>query len=312
MLRNLQEMREYRLGIEEVQQRRKDKQREFIASLKEKPEEMALVDLAPATTLDPANPNPKEFLSIKERISAMEVNADVNNEAMEQHRTVLNSILAVRREAEAQAGGRADEALAAAAGAHSQEDSAADGPMPGEYAREVHRNAKWMGPALQKAAGSKAKVDEAKARAGPTIHSPMSADKTFLQGSPANAMLSSRQSARPQSAIGKPGGDASRPITATTRAPSPAHYSSRPMSAATRGTARSSRPSSANSLTSRFRNIQESVDRNQVALESGRQGIHEVYKMRQERAQKMTEELLGSIKALYEKREADRLAEEGR
>jgi len=323
MLRNLQEMREYRLGIEEVQQRRKDKQREFLESLKQKPETMKLVDLAPATTLDPANPNPKEFLSIKERISAMEANAEGNYEAMDQHRTVLNSILAVRKEAEAQAAGHAapGEALsAAAAAAPSQEGSAEYRPMPGQYAREVQCNAKWMGPALQKTAGSKAKVDEAKAERAAqdqTMRSPMSA---VMQGSAGSAILAARQSGgegkRPQSGFGKGADAVSRPMTATTCAPSPAWHSrpqsaSRPLSAATRGTASRSRPSSANSLCARFRNIQESVDRNQEALQAGRHGIHEVVKMRQERAQKMTEELLGSIKALYEKREAERLAEEG-
>ena len=97
MLRNLQEMRVYRQGIDEVVERRKEMARKAMEELKPNPDTIKLSELKPARHLDPVEPRSRQNCSMKERIAAMEVNAESNNEALGDHRKVLDCILAVRQ-----------------------------------------------------------------------------------------------------------------------------------------------------------------------------------------------------------------------
>ncbi|CAE7361047.1 unnamed protein product [Symbiodinium sp. CCMP2456] len=108
--------------------------------------------------------------------------------------------------------------------------------------------------------------------------------------------------------LGDPRRGGHRPVSASTTWPSrPASSMSRPKSALSQGTSRrSSRPPSVNSLTARFKNLQETVERNQETLKSHRHGLEMVVKSRQDRVQRMADELLSSIKTMYEQREAER------
>lgn len=65
-------------------------------------------------------------------------------------------------------------------------------------------------------------------------------------------------------------------------------------------------PSSVSSLTARFRNLQECVERNHETLQSHRHDLDMVVKMRQERVQRLADDLLQSVKNMYEQREAKR------
>lgn len=60
------------------------------------------------------------------------------------------------------------------------------------------------------------------------------------------------------------------------------------------------------SLTARFRNLQECVERNHETLQSHRHDLDMVVKMRQERVQRLADDLLQSVKNMYEQREAKR------
>ncbi|OLP86950.1 hypothetical protein AK812_SmicGene31903 [Symbiodinium microadriaticum] len=314
MLRNLEEMRAYRQGIDEVVERRKTQARRFMEEFKPNPDTIALSELKPARHLDPVQPRPKEFQSMKDRISAMEDNAESNNEALGDHRKVLDCILAVRQAAEQSRGLQkvsGSEALKNAANQVVEEEAEPEGIGVNEKCREIQRNSRWMGTAMQKAAVSKARVDDAKDKRRQQDMDLRAEAEAGSQAATEDASL------RPQSAsISKPGmaqlGDPKRgghrPVSASTTWPSrPASSMSRPKSALSQGTSRrSSRPPSVNSLTARFKNLQETVERNQETLKSHRHGLEMVVKSRQDRVQRLADELLSSIKTMYEQREAER------
>eukprot|EP00931_Biecheleriopsis_adriatica_P110758 TRINITY_DN8505_c0_g1_i1.p1 TRINITY_DN8505_c0_g1~~TRINITY_DN8505_c0_g1_i1.p1 ORF type:complete len:367 (+),score=88.90 TRINITY_DN8505_c0_g1_i1:54-1103(+) len=325
MYKNLQEMRAYRQAIDEVQQRRKANSAKFMEELKQKPENIKLSDLKPASTLDPSQPIPKESKSMKERMAALEGNMESNQEALGGHRKVLDGILTARQEAQAaaaqmtirNASGSAH--LAAAARANTSEDVEFDDTVTtNEKCREINRNARWMGPAMQKAAVSKARTDDTKALAAQAAVEESSWSPQYGGSKRPRSAATPTSTARPGLDLTAPVADrtakasSSRPLSAAAgaRRPSrPGSAVSRPMSATSRGTGRSSRPQSAHSLNARFQNLQESVERNQEALMCQRQGIDMVVKLRQERAQRLTMDLLASIKEMYQQREAEKSAQ---
>ncbi|CAE7284498.1 unnamed protein product [Symbiodinium natans] len=165
MLRNLEEMRAYRQGIDEVVERRKASARRMMEELKPNADTIVLSELKPARHLDPVQPRPKEFQSMKDRISAMEDNAESNHEVLGDHRKVLDCILAVRQAAEQSKGPQkvsGSQALTHAANQVVEEEAEPESVSVNEKCREIQRNSRWMGTAMQKAAVSKARVDDAK------------------------------------------------------------------------------------------------------------------------------------------------------
>ncbi|CAK9107322.1 Uncharacterized protein SCF082_LOCUS49963 [Durusdinium trenchii] len=313
MLRNLQEMRSYRQGIDEVVERRKAAARQFMEEFKPNPDTIKLSELKPAPHLDPLQPRPKENQSMKVRISAMEVNAESNNEALGDHRKVLDCILAIRQAAAERAMDPSkvspSQALAAAANQVPDEEAQPEPVSINQKCREIQRNSKWMGSAMQKAAVSKARSDDVKEKRAWQEAEQREEDVTTATEIPPlrpHSVGATRPSISHLSDPKQPK-SSRRPISAasTTWASRPG---SRPVSAMSRGgtSGRSSRPSSVSSLTARFRNLQECVEKNQETLQSHRHGLEMVVKMRQERVQRLADELLQSVKNMYKQREAER------
>ncbi|CAE8603895.1 unnamed protein product, partial [Polarella glacialis] len=267
MLANLAEMRAHRLGIDEVVQRRKASAARAMSELRQKPENIRLVDLPPGIN-DEAAAVPGQSKSMKERIAAMEDNAEGNQEVMGGHRKVLDGIMAIREEGKAMKAAAEIIASGGSAGlsrAAEQQDEPEVAEQPIDRVRLVERETRWMSAAMSKAAVSKAKIleaQEARAAMAPTAWS----SSARPQSASAGGRLDSKatrpfdRTSRPQSAaLGghNAGADGTfRPLSAASAG------RSRPLSAVSRG----SRPSSANSLTARCRSIQENVDRNHQTL----------------------------------------------
>lgn len=315
MLRNLEEMRSYRQGIDEVVERRKAAARELMASLKPNADTIKLAELKPAPHLDPMQPRSKENTSMKDRIAAMEINAESNNEVLGDHRKVLDCILAIRQAAAERAMDpskvSASEALANAANQTPVEEAPPEPVSINQKCREIQRNSRWMGSAMQKAAVSKARTDDVKEkRAWQEAELRQEAEEAqeMPPCRPQSVTGASRPSIAHLNCEPKRPKSSRRPISAASTTWASRPGSSRPVSAVSRGgtSGRSSRPSSVSSLTARFRNLQECVERNHETLQSHRHDLDMVVKMRQERVQRLTDDLLKSVKAMYEQREAKR------
>jgi len=318
MLRNLEEMRSYRKGMDEVVERRKAAARSFMEQFKPNPDTIKLAELKPAPHLDPAHARPKENTSMKDRIAAMEVNAESNNEVLGDHRKVLDTILAIRQAAAERAmdpsKASASEALAAAANQIPAEEVPPEPVSINQKCREIQRNSKWMGSAMQKAAVSKARSDDVKEkRAWQEAELRQEAEdanqpQELPTSRPHSVTGASRPSISHLSCDPKRPKSSRRPISAASTAWASRPGSSWPVSALSRGgtSGRSSRPSSVSSLTARFRNLQECVERNHETLQSHRHDLDMVVKMRQERVQRLADDLLQSVKNMYEQREAKR------
>eukprot|EP00933_Yihiella_yeosuensis_P062773 TRINITY_DN65768_c0_g1_i1.p1 TRINITY_DN65768_c0_g1~~TRINITY_DN65768_c0_g1_i1.p1 ORF type:complete len:317 (+),score=58.67 TRINITY_DN65768_c0_g1_i1:101-1051(+) len=286
MLANLEEMRAHRKGLQEVVQARKEKSEKLKQSLLQKPDEVPLNDLTLDGVIDTAAP--KENRTMKERIAAMQDNSEQNQEVILGHRKILDQVLAVRQEAmktlaDAQrqaTGGSA--VLASAASAQPEVPVMQEEMSSTERRHVIETNSRWMGTALQKAAVSKAKTDEERAALAGTGSRPQSASVAKSNDQPFDMTRPSRPASASANRYG-----ANQSGTFT-----------RPTSAMSRGSRSSSRPSSANSLNARCRNIQESLERNRGEMMNHRSQIDLVVKMRQERAERMTQDLLASLKAM--------------
>eukprot|EP00913_Durusdinium_trenchii_P009184 g8633.t1 len=298
MLRNLQEMRSYRQGIDEVVERRKAAARQFMEEFKPNPDTIKLSELKPAPHLDPLQPRPKENQSMKVRISAMEVNAESNNEALGDHRKVLDCILAIRQAA-------AERAMDPSKVSPSQALAAAANQVPDEASQPEPVSINQKCSAMQKAAVSKARSDDVKEKRAWQEAEQREEDVTTATEIPPLRPHSVFETAHfgglhnvGFSAWIAPG------VSDVPRRPGRCPALRRPVQIEETlipGTSgRSSRPSSVSSLTARFRNLQECVEKNQETLQSHRHGLE------MERVQRLADELLQSVKNMYEQREAER------
>eukprot|EP00404_Azadinium_spinosum_P008214 CAMPEP_0180541908 /NCGR_PEP_ID=MMETSP1036_2-20121128/68185_1 /TAXON_ID=632150 /ORGANISM="Azadinium spinosum, Strain 3D9" /LENGTH=291 /DNA_ID=CAMNT_0022556771 /DNA_START=71 /DNA_END=947 /DNA_ORIENTATION=+ len=145
MYRNLEQIKEHRLATEQIKQKRKEDAERAIEEIKK----MSSGDVSSGrgglnlSADEESIPLELGHGNMKDRCSALEENAQDNHATLKDHREFLDEVLAMRGEENA--------AAAAAKG-----QSPRSGEQPIDRARMIEENARWMGPAMQAAARSKA------------------------------------------------------------------------------------------------------------------------------------------------------------
>lgn len=296
LLSNLAALRAHRLGLDEVMERRKERAQQVLKELQRPSSDYEALGPLALAAVDTAPPNAAK--NMRERLLALEENAEQNQDVLGGHRKVLNEVQAVNQ------GHLQDISAGGKLPGHESASACQPGLSPDEHLRFIEENSRWMGPGLQRAAVAKAKNDEERAaRHQQASEAPAVAPVSRLWARPGSASRTVATENNDDVSAGTP---VQRPTSAATtrgsqrRPPSASSAASqqqrpgsaldmraqvRPSSRLSSG--RSSRPLSADSLTTRFRAMENNLQRNQQTMQSHRQIMDQMARNRQEQAENL-------------------------
>lgn len=276
LLHNLDMMREHRLHTEEIKQRREEKAQRIAQELK------AMSATANASAGGPSRPLLSEARppgdlgrgNMWARCTAMTEHLDANHHSLMGHRTFLDEVHALRRDQAAMVGEEYDPDFTSAPVARrSRPSSDVPGTPVGAVATANTAVAASPSPSRASPEDLDTDVPILNMDTRPTSAG-VATGRTTARSRPNTSlgMALGASHTRPQSQ------DSTRPGTAL-----------RPWSG-------SSRPPSAGSLKARFQSIEESLQKNKAQLQSNREGIQMVVKLRKEREEKMTQDFCRELR----------------
>lgn len=272
MMQNLESMREMRKSTDRIKQLRKEKAEKALEDMNQG----SGIDFGSMLKQDRGPPRKIGEGSMKDRCETLEDNLAEGKATLEDHRAFLDGAHAVKREQAERRG----EVYDPTGGRTSQAVTETD-----LRCRQVQENARWMGPALQAAAHSKAVAASAERAGSKELEAATLRGSWVLPAAPNSARSTAGRTTPLQQNA------ASRPASAGSYARFDSRCSNRPGSAGA-------------SMKARFRALEDAAKRNRDQIDTNKKDIAHVVKVRQEKAQKLVNDLLEDMKKAFGNGEA--------